>query len=387
LKTEAQRETRAFPFRWFLLATICLAALAPVAEAQVTPAAGYTPPDDTPSIKVGATIFADYTFTQKPQATDADGNSIHPNSFNVSRSYINVTGNISHIVAFRVTPDIFRETNAASAGNGSLIFRIKYAFAQINLDDWMPKGSWIRLGIQQTPYLDFMEGIYRYRFQGTMFAEREGPGGSGNFISSSDAGVSFHTAFPQNYGDMHVGIYNGEFYSKAEANDQKAVQIRGTFRPAPMHPVLRGLRITGFYVADNYVANAERTRAMVAPTFEHKYVTLGLEYLSTHDQQSAVPTPKPDVHGSGWSLWVTPKFGKGFEALVRYDRMRPDVDNLLKGGNGVNKRTIAGLSYWFPHQGSVSAALLFDVENVTFSEFTTAKPTQQRVAVHSLIAF
>ena len=26
--------------------------------AQVTPAAGYTPPDDTPAIKVGVTIFA-----------------------------------------------------------------------------------------------------------------------------------------------------------------------------------------------------------------------------------------------------------------------------------------------------------------------------------------
>ena len=387
MKTEVQIGNRAFPVLRVLLSVLCLAALAPVAEAQVTPAAGYTPPDDTPGIKVGATIFADYTFTQKPQTKDADGNAIHPNSFNVSRSYINVTGNISHIVAFRITPDIFRENNAASAGNGSLIFRIKYAFAQINLDDWMPKGSWIRLGVQQTPYIDFMEGIYRYRFQGTMFPEREGPGGSGSFMSSSDAGVSFHTAFPQNYGDLHAGIYNGEFYSKAEANDQKALQIRGTFRPLPMQPILRGLRITGFYVADNYVANARRTRAIVAPTFEHQHLTLGLEYLSTHDQQSAAPVAKPDVHGAGWSLWVTPKFGKGLEALVRYDHMRPDVDNLLGGGDGVNKRTIAGLSYWFPHQGNVSSALLFDVENVTFSEFPTAKPTQQRLALHALIAF
>ena len=359
-----------------------------LARAQVTPAAGYTPPDDTPSIKVGTTIFYDYTYTQKPQTTDADGNTIHPNLFNVSRAYINITGNLSHIVAFRVTPDVFRETNTASAANGSLVFRVKYAFAQLNLDDWMSKGSWIRLGVQQTPYLDFMEGIYRYRFQGTMFPEREGPGGSGSFIASSDAGVSFHTAFPNNYGDVHVGIYNGEFYSKAETNDQKAVQIRSTFRPLPMHEALRGLRITGFYVADHYVANAQRTRAIVTPTYESKYVTLGLEYLDAHDQQSAAPTPKADVRARGYSIWATPKFGKGFEALIRYDHERPDVDNLLKGGNGINKRTIAGLAYWFPHQGnSVAAALLGDVENVTFSEFTTAKPTQQRLALHGLISF
>ena len=44
------------------------------AAAQVTPAAGHTPPDDTPSIKVGATIYVDYTYTAAPKSTDAAGN-------------------------------------------------------------------------------------------------------------------------------------------------------------------------------------------------------------------------------------------------------------------------------------------------------------------------
>jgi hypothetical protein len=153
-----------------------LAALIPrIAFAQVTPAAGYTPPDDTPSIRVGVTIYADYTYQQSPDATDADGNVINPSSFNVSRSYINVTGNLSHIIAFRVTPDVVRESGLITLGpgntlsNDSLVFRIKYAYAQFNLDDWMTRGSWARFGIQQTPLLDYEEGIYRYRFQGTTF--------------------------------------------------------------------------------------------------------------------------------------------------------------------------------------------------------------------------
>ena len=112
---------------------------------------------------------------KSPEATDADGNTFNPSPFNVARSYINVTGNISHIVAFRITPDITRETGRRRArSNGSLVFRLKYAYAQFNLDDWMSRGSWARFGIQQTPCLDFAEGIYRYRFQGTMFVEREG---------------------------------------------------------------------------------------------------------------------------------------------------------------------------------------------------------------------
>src|SRR5437773_746305 len=195
------------------------------APAQITPAAGYTPPDDTPSIKVGAVIYPDFTYTLTPTTTDADGNTINFSQFNVSRAYINITGNISHIIAFRITPDVSRETSSFSTLAGSLEFRIKYAYAQFNLDDWMTKGSYGRFGIQQTPWLDFAEGIYRYRFQGTMFVEREG------YFASADGGASFHYQLPANYGDVHVGVFNGENYNKAEVNNEKSYQIRGTVRP------------------------------------------------------------------------------------------------------------------------------------------------------------
>jgi 2-polyprenyl-6-methoxyphenol hydroxylase-like FAD-dependent oxidoreductase len=82
-----------------------------------------------------------------------------------------------------------------------------------------------------------------------------------------------------------VGLYNGDGYSKAEANDQKAVQIRGTLRPLPMHAVLRGWRITGFYDADHYVAHAARRRAILDTTFEHHYVNVGFGRL----EPSGVP--------------------------------------------------------------------------------------------------
>ena len=107
---------------------------------------------------------------------------------------------------------------SANVANDSLVFRIKYAFAQFNLDDWMTRGSWARFGIQQTPLLDYEEGIYRYRFQGTTFTEREG------FYNSADAGASFHYNFRSNYGDVHVGVYNGDSYAKTEPNDQKAIR-------------------------------------------------------------------------------------------------------------------------------------------------------------------
>ena len=344
-----------------------------LASAQVTPAAGYVPPDDTPSIKVGATIYMDYTYQNTPEITDSDGNTVNPSSFNVSRAYINITGNISHLIAFRITPDVTRETGVGSTLNGSLTYRLKYAFAQFNLDDHMTKGSWLRLGIQQTPWIDFQEGIYRYRFQGTVFAEREG------YLTSSDAAVSFHTNFGKNFGDLHVGFYNGEGYSKVEANNEKAFQVRGTLRPLPGAPMLRGLRLSVFYDADNYVKNGEKTRFIFSPTFEHKYLNAGVDYLNTKDEASAL---KPGMDGEGYSIWITPRSAIGLEGLFRYDHIKPNTDQSAK-----RERTIAGIAYWFPHQGNVSTALLLDYEQVVSHNFTPSVPRQERIAVHGLVNF
>ena len=77
-----------------LFAAFAALTVAASASAQVTPAAGYTPPDDTPSIRVGVTLFPLYTYQTTPTATDADGNTINRSSFDVARAYINVTGQI-----------------------------------------------------------------------------------------------------------------------------------------------------------------------------------------------------------------------------------------------------------------------------------------------------
>jgi len=371
------------------IATLLMTALPMVVAAQAPTPPPATPPPapapapapnpaDTPNIRIGATIYADYTFVQSPEITDADGNTVHSNAFNVGRSYINITGNLSRIVNFRITPDISRETGTGSSLNGSLVFRIKYAFMQFNLDDWMTKGSWARFGIQQTPLLDYEEGIYRYRFQGTTFTEREG------FYNSADGGASFHMNFPSNYGEVHVGFYNGEGYARPEVNDQKAVELRGTVRPFARNAlILRGLRVTGFVFADNYIKDAERTRAVGQVTFESRYLNAGFDGIKAHDQPSI---RNADVEASGWSWWATPKLPfestASVEALLRYDHLQP---NALVPAD--RTRTIAGVAYWFKNQGSYQSALLLDYDGQTFHNFAPAQPKQTRVAVHALINF
>ncbi len=367
------------------VAALALAlALAPCASfAQVTPAQGSTPPDDTPTIKVGGTIFTDYTYTDRPLATDAAGHKIHASAFDVKRAYINVGGNISHRISFRITPDITRlltSTKGLGSGesvttsmDGSEAYRLKYAFGQFNLDDWLPKGTWVRFGVQQTPWVDFLEGAYRYRFHNPVFVDAE------KYLSSSDFGISGHFNLPANYGDFHAGVYNGETYSKPEVNNGKAVEVRGTVRPLPMARTLRGLRLTAFYSADRYMMSAPRNRFDGSVTFEHKHLNAGMDYLTAQDQ--ATPSAAK-VDASGYSLWAVPRSSIGIEGLLRYDSLKPD-----KKVDGRKKRVVAGLAYWFKTQAApVAAAVMADFEHVKY-DAALARPDEKRIALHCMFNF
>jgi hypothetical protein len=308
----------------------------------------------------------------------------------VRRAYVNVTGQLNHLVAFRVTPDVAaRQTTTTTATglptgssvtasnslDGSLTIRLKYGYGQLNLDDALKsKGSWIRFGQHQTPYLAWYEdNIYRYRFQGTLFIEREG------FISSSDVGVSAHYNFPNEYGDIHAGFYNGDTYTKAEANDRKAFQIRGTLVPLPKEAVLKGLWLTAFYDHDSPVKNGSRDRFDGALTFKHKYVNLGLDYIDTKDRSSVT---KPEVKASGWSAWATPKTDFGLEGFFRYDHFKPN-----KSVDAYKNRTIVGVAYWFKLQKApTAAAILADYEQVKY-DTALAKPTEKRFEIKTLFNY
>ncbi len=393
MRTAPAAVSRTVRALFFLPATAVLVlSLGPAAHAQTTSPSGSAAPADTPSIKVGGLIFADYAYQQTPTAKDAAGRDINPSSFNITRAYINVTGNISHIVAFRITPDVTRASLPGTSLDGSLTYRLKYAYAQFNLDDWLPKGSWVKLGMQQTPFLDSIEGIYRYRFQGTTFTEREG------YLASSDLGVTFRTAFPKNYGDVHVGFYNGEGYAKPEVNNKKAFMARVALRPLPGHPLLKTWRLQGFWIRDSYMEDAPRNRSMFNTTVEHAYVNAGFDYIATTDKASSAPTNGVDLYptldGKGWSVWATPKkgfaSGSSIEGLVRYDHMKPGGSagaTTVTSPDGLNERLIAGVAYWFPKQGNVAAALMLDVDTATYSNWSPEKPTQRRIFVHSVISF
>src|SRR5258706_12899067 len=124
-----------------------------------------------------------------------------------------------------------------------------------------------------------------------MFAERVG------LISSADAGLSGHYNFNGNYGDVHAGFYNGENYNKAEVNNKKGFEVRGTVRPLPLGGVLlKGLRFTGFLIDDHYVGSAKRQGMIGQVPYDHPIFNAGLYVLRAKDRTSAT---KPQVGAKG----------------------------------------------------------------------------------------
>jgi hypothetical protein len=119
-------------------------------------------------------------------------------------------------------------------------------------------------------------------------------------------------------------------------------------------------------------------------TYESTYVNGGFDAIDAKDQTSIT---KADVEAKGWSFWATPRLpkdnGSSWEMLLRYDHLAPDTRLDFQ----VRTRTIAGVAYWFPHQGNVSSALLLDYDSQTFDKFVPAQPTNSKVALHALINF
>jgi hypothetical protein len=329
---------------------------------------------ETPSIKLGTTIFADYTVQQAPKVIDADGTAVTLSSFNITRTYLNVTGRVSPRVSFRLTPDIAREVAAGNSLNGSYVFRLKFAYGQLALDSWLPKGSWTRLGLQPTPWMEFLNDVYRYRFQGQVFAEREG------YQSFSDTGVTARVVLPRDYGEVHGGVYNGEGSYLPETNNRKGWMVRATARPLPGRAVVHGLRVSAFLDRDGYTAARERDRGIFSATFEHPRLNAGYEFLTTADRP---PPQVSTVHGHGWSLFLTPRTKWGWEGLVRLDHLEPDRDRPSQ----VRNRAIGGVAYWLKPVNGVTSALLLDVETTRATNFTPAQALQRRIALHMLINY
>jgi hypothetical protein len=318
--------------------------LAPPARAQTQPPQpSPAPPEPTyPVVAVGVLSYLQYDAELK--------NREGFNAFDVTRGYINITGDLAKNIKFRITPDVRRI--ADSSVGGSLVFRVKFAF--LEFDNLTPR-SWLRFGVHQTPWLDFEESINRYRVQGPMFAEREGiiPG-------SGDFGVGYLARFAGEYGEVQAGVYNGEGFTRNEVNKAKSVQGRVTVRPLPASPSVKGLRLSAFYDLGWYDEGQPRRHGILMASYETTRLVGTAQWLTATEKPLA-STPG-DTERRGYSAFVEVREGlQGWAGLVRFDHFDP---NEAVDDDGSN-RTIAGVAYWLKWD-RVRLGLVVNDENVSY---------------------
>src|SRR5687767_391979 len=171
------------------------------AQALENPAATPTP-SSYPVVTFGVVSFLGYS----AELHESDGY----NAFDVTRGYFNVQARLTDRVRVRFTPDVRPTTDASLDRN--LALRLEYA----SLDAQVTDSVWIMFGLHETPWLTFEESLNRYRVLGPLFAERLEliPG-------ATDLGASIKATGART--EVHVGVYNGEGYGRAEVDKYKSV--------------------------------------------------------------------------------------------------------------------------------------------------------------------
>ena len=216
--------------------------------------------------RVGALVYADYRlYTHagfQPQELEninnpGPGGNIF-NSFDITRTYLNFYFFPTDGLTFRITPDIYRavgngttqvispSTQFSSNLDGSLNFRLKYAYVEYNkLFDFVPalKGDTIQAGALPNPFIPWEEDLFGYRYVTLV---------PWNYVSlsSSQLGVQIGGPIKFNelqYVDYGLGVYDNAKFSQYEQTNTKQFMSRLSVYPFGAKWRFDGLGLTWFF--------------------------------------------------------------------------------------------------------------------------------------------
>jgi len=302
-----------------VLTSIVAVSLAGPALAQTPQGSAAAPAAaEFPKVTFGVVSFLQYA----AELHESDGY----NAFDVTRGYFNVQAQLTDRVRVRFTPDVRPTTDASLDRN--LALRLEYASLDVQATD----GVAIMFGLHETPWLTFEESLNRYRVLGPLFAERLEliPG-------ATDLGASIKASGART--EVHVGVYNGEGYGRAEVDKYKSVDGRATFRPFAEDSDLGNVSISGFYQYGWYARDRPRNVAIVMGSYENTHVVGTAQYLSATDN----PFVAVDVERRGMSFFGEGRQGPtGWAGVGGVDFFHPDASN----DRDSRRRYVFGGAHW-----------------------------------------
>lgn len=303
--------------------------------------------EDAPAqVTVGGLGYVHYRYQLDTDSTLAPA--AHRNSFDVSRLYLTVRGQLQRGLDSRVTIDV----DDREGDGDALQLRLKYAYLA-----WRPDTGpvTIRLGMIPTPMIGTIERIWDYRMQGSVAADRNG------YLVSSDFGVSAESSWHQDRVTISAGLFNGEGYDAPEGDHRKDVAARASWQLAQSDTTGpgAGLRITGYGHFGRPTGGGIRSRMMAMLSWQSRRFTLGAEQLWSNDSTAAAASRTRGTVTSVWGVYRMP--GAPVAVIARVDRVDPDVDvtpTQPDPTSDVQTRTIVGVSY----QVSPQVRILVDAD-------------------------
>jgi hypothetical protein len=332
-------------------------------------------------LKIGATVFADYSYwSDYDGATAFVDNQTKPssvkdqnyNAFEVTRTYFNLLFTPSDAVSLRITPDIYRTsavtgvTSTASpctslpctptitntyTTDQSLTFRLKYGYIDLNklfaATNYF-KHDKITFGQTQQPLTDWEEGLTGHRYTYKM------PMDFSSGLSSTYVGVRVRGPIElkgKEYLDYDLGVFTNGSYSTTEQSAAKQFMGRVSYYPMGTKTDRTGLGVTifGDYGTTNVAPSsaASGQYGLDRMVIMGHYQTSDKGFLITGQYDLSHNVKANGVNQSGFAFEGNARLGGAaspFHAFGLYQHYEPN-SNATTNDKTKYSRTVGGIAY------------------------------------------
>lgn len=307
-------------------------------------------------IKIGGVVFNQYSYDLMEKGANY-------NAFEITRTYLSFSTNLTEKISFKAVTDIRRYTTSTPSNLQIFLKNMDFTIKDFFL------GSNLGIGLINLPWVPFVEGIWKHRFVSTVFADTEGK------LTSTDLAMQLSGKLIDKYLEYSFILANGEGYNNPEVNRAKDGYGRLTFTPMP--DSLSGLRISAHYRAGLVNVEQKRDVANAIVSFEQSDYAIAAEYMYTVDQSGQ---NRGYYVGAGYSIFGFLKLPANFSLIGRYDFFDPDT-NPDKTENG-HFRVIYGIGYEIADGVKVAV----DNQQVKYEANATGN-NQSMVFAHMIIGF
>jgi hypothetical protein len=218
-------------------------------------------------VQLGLEAFVGYDLKVAPTATGTEW--FH--DFEIPRAHASMTGIYGPVTARLVLEAVRSASEGALLGvaGDSFVMRLREASAGYRLGRWLA----IDAGVVPTLTIPELDGTFALRAVAATPTERTGLG------SPADLGATARFNFPDGYGFVAAGAYNGEGYNQRELNRGKNLEAALELHPAPGTSARPLAVFASFVNGSTGTGSAKANRLTTALLWQGRRVRAGADFV------------------------------------------------------------------------------------------------------------